>query len=64
VNWSEHIYQEVDGFYYYDPPPNGGCYPAHILRTIADKLDEMNKPWQEQIERDFNDKLRHGGENQ
>ena len=47
------IYQEVDGFYYYDPPGHGS-YAAHTLREIADKLDEMNKPWSEQIERELN----------
>lgn len=51
--WLAGIYQEVDGFYYYDPPGHGS-YAAHTLREIADKLDEMNKPWSEQIERELN----------
>lgn len=51
--WLAGIYQEVDGFYYYDPPTSGS-YAAHTLREIAAKLDELNKPWSEQIERDLN----------
>ena len=51
--WLAGIYQEVDGFYYYDPPGHGS-YAAHTLRAIADKLDEMNKPWSDQIERELN----------
>lgn len=51
--WLAGIYQDVDGFYYYDPPMNGS-YAAHTLREIAAKLDELNKPWSEQIERDLN----------
>ena len=47
------IIQEVDGFYYYYPPENGTCYASHTLRVIADKLDEINKPWTEIIEREF-----------
>lgn len=53
ANMQAGIYQEVDGFYYYDPPTSGGCYAAHTLREIADKLDEMNKPWSEQIGREL-----------
>ena len=52
--WSAGIYQEVDGFYYYDPLPGTGSYAAHTLREIADKLDEMNQPWLDQIERELN----------
>jgi hypothetical protein len=39
--WFGGIYQEVDGFYYYDPPAHGS-YAAHTLREIAAKLDEIN----------------------
>lgn len=53
-SWSVGIYQEVDGFYYYDPYPLGaGSYSAHTLREIADKLDELNKPWSDQIDREL-----------
>jgi hypothetical protein len=46
--WLAGIYQEVDGFYYY-APPGYGSYAAHTLREIANKLDEMNESWVEQI---------------
>ena len=47
------IYRDVDGFYYYHPPVSGS-YSAHTLREIAEKLDEMNKPWAEQLDRALN----------
>lgn len=54
--WLPGIYREVDGFYYYDPPSGGGCFAAHTLRAIADRLDKMNKPWIKRIERDLGPK--------
>ena len=42
-----------DGFYYYDDGSPRGVMEAHTMRTIADKLDEMNKEWSEQIDRDL-----------
>ena len=53
VNIFDGIYQDVDGFYYYDPPLHCGCFQSHTLREIADKLDEMNKVWNEQIEKEL-----------
>lgn len=38
-----------DGFYYFDPQPNLGVFSAHHLREIANKLDEMNEPWEKEI---------------
>lgn len=45
------IYREIDGFYVFDPPQNIGVYTAHDLREIADRLDALNKPVAEQIEK-------------
>lgn len=40
--------REVDGyFYFFDDNPNRGLWQAHVLRYIADKLDEMNKPYED-----------------
>jgi hypothetical protein len=40
--------KEVDGFFYFfDDKPNRGLWQSHILRFIADKLDEINKPYQD-----------------
>jgi len=48
--WLVGIYQEVDGYYYY-APPGPGSYSAHTLRDIANRLDELNEPWDDLIER-------------
>ena len=40
---------DVDGFYYYWPVRKEGCWSAYVLRAVADKLDELNKPWNDQI---------------
>jgi hypothetical protein len=47
------IYQEIDGFYYWQAQANGGCYAAHNLRHIADKLGELNKAWNDQVRQDL-----------
>jgi hypothetical protein len=45
--------KDVDGYFYYWPPPNqGGCFVAWLLRALADKLDEINKDWNEQVGRE------------
>lgn len=48
------IYQEVDGFYVWwpDKSPYGFLASCH-LRILADELDRLNAPWQEQINKDF-----------
>ena len=42
------LYQEIDGFYYYNTPK--GCLAASALRIIADELDKRNKDWNEIID--------------
>jgi len=42
------VSRDVDGFYYFWPHAFG-CWGGHLLRTLADKLDELNKPWQDEI---------------
>ena len=47
-------YQEVDGYFYFEPDcSKAGFWQPHILRGIADKLDEINKPWNDLIEKDL-----------
>jgi heme/copper-type cytochrome/quinol oxidase subunit 1 len=43
------LMKEIDGFYVWYPPENRGGYEPFILRAIADKLDELNKDWKDQI---------------
>lgn len=50
------LYMEVDGFYVYEPVLRGGFWEAYVLREIADKLDELNKPWQQNIDDYFSKK--------
>lgn len=52
VNVGE-AYPLDDGFYYYDGGSTSGVMSAFSMRTIADKLDEMNKEWSDQIDRDL-----------
>lgn len=50
--------RDVDGFWYYWPTHNTGHYSAHILREIADELDRINKPWDEEITAFFEEEER------
>jgi len=44
-----------DGFLYYFPVGHSGAMTAHDLRVIADELDRRNKPWEDQIEKDYSE---------
>ena len=45
---------EIDGFYNWIPPSFGqGYFPAHILYEIANKLTELNREYQLQLEDDL-----------
>lgn len=45
-----------DGYYHFWPDHSkGGCWSSHVLREIANKLDELNKPWDEEIQKYFRD---------
>jgi hypothetical protein len=45
---------DVDGFYYFLPNHNGGgLWQAYVLRAIAERLDELNQEWSEEIDRMF-----------
>ena len=50
------IVVDVDGFQYYWPDGSKhGHLCAAALRIIADELDRLNKPWQDEIEKYFAD---------
>lgn len=43
-----------DGFYYWFPTEfEGSCVAAWVIRDISNKLDELNKEWNEIIEKEF-----------
>ena len=47
---------DVDGFYNYWEDENlTGHWDSQTLRAIADKLDEVNKPFQEEINKYFSE---------
>lgn len=46
------LYMEVDGFYVWWPNERPGFIGSDFLHAIADKLDELNKEWQEKIDSD------------
>ena len=45
-----YFYLEVDGFYVFNPKGDIGYWNEFNLRMIADKLEELNKKWNEEIE--------------
>lgn len=48
------IISKEDGFYDFWPDySKRGCWSAYVLRELADKLDEMNAPWEKDIEEYF-----------
>ena len=56
INVRHEIFTDVDGFRYFWPEGyNGGCFSAAALRVIADELDRMNKPHQDEIDKYFAD---------
>lgn len=48
------IVQDNDGFYVYWPADcTGGFLNEYALNSLADYLQEKNRPWKEQIDRYF-----------
>lgn len=43
------LIKDVDGYFYFWPEDNNGAWASHNLRELADKLDELNKEWDEQV---------------
>ena len=46
------LYMEVDGYYVWDNLGRHGFLPSHAMRSIADKLDELNKEWDYIVQND------------
>ena len=47
------VYREVDGYYVFWPVWSGGSWSEGFCRSMADKLQELNKDWHEQVCRDL-----------
>ncbi len=45
---------DVDGHFYFWSENNLGAWSSHLLRDIADKLDEINQLWDEHVEKELN----------
>jgi hypothetical protein len=43
-DWTQDIVRGDDGEWIFWPEPSGAAYPAHLLRTIAKHLEELNNP--------------------
>ena len=43
-----------DGFYQFFPVSSQGYWPSWAMRELADKIDELNAPWEQDIEDYFN----------
>lgn len=49
-----YAYKEVDGYYVFIlEGKSGGFLESHVLRSIANKLDEINQLWDDQIQEYF-----------
>lgn len=49
---------DVDGYFYYWPTDERGCWASYSMRWIADKLDELNRPWDEFIQQNLSVPIR------
>jgi len=48
------LVMDVDGYFYFWPVDNNGAWSSYHLKEVANKLDEINKQWNEQLEKDLN----------
>jgi len=44
-----------DGYFGYYPNEISGYWSSHALRLVANELDELNKEWNEYIEKNLTD---------
>ena len=43
-----------DGYFDFWPKLGGGYWPSYLLRDLANHLDVLNKPWDDEIKNYFN----------
>ena len=48
------LIMDVDGHFYFWPEDNNGAWSSHHLRELTYKMDEINKQWKEQVEKELN----------
>jgi hypothetical protein len=43
--------KEVDGYFYFkcDWAMSQGCFPSQFLRSLANRLDELNEEWDKEV---------------
>lgn len=52
-NYIGDLIRDVDGYFYFHFDEDDlGSWAAYSLRMIADKLDEINKPWDDKLRQD------------
>jgi hypothetical protein len=47
------IMMDNDGFFYFWPDLKGGFWEAYILLELGNKLNELNKPWEDEVNKYF-----------
>lgn len=53
TNYLGDLVMDVDGYFYYWPSIEKGAWSSYSMRMIADKMDELNKPWDDYIEKNL-----------
>lgn len=48
------FYMEVDGYYVFESVLKSGYIPGHLLLSLGNKLEELNKEWDDNITEYFN----------
>ena len=50
------VFAKEDGYYDFWPEEfSAGYWPAYLLRAVADLLDEMNREWDEHLNKTLSD---------
>ena len=47
------LLMDVDGYFYFWSEDNNGAWSSYHLRELANKLDALNKQWDEQVEKEL-----------
>jgi hypothetical protein len=48
-----HLLKEVDGYFVFYPELRGGFWESLIMRILADKMDDLNRDWDEIVQREI-----------